>query len=519
MKNNELKIQKKLNNLNTAKLNNKKHNNQIKKTNINNKNNKSNKVNKKNNKNYIPKKQNTNVQINKNVQKQAAKKQINEKNKKNKVIEYVPLKKKENKREKYKKMILIILSLIIFLSLILFLIFKNQNDDKEINNLKKEEQEQETISYDDYFYEQVKLLNDKKIYKLINGEFIIVGLVYKDLVFNLEKDEFLAKGYFKIKDTEYYIDYLDLVFDDSSFENSNNSYLNYIFFNESIKTLGKTNLYLDDKLIYTFFESMTFPILIKEDDSYGVMFQDKLFYIKKDECEVFENNNTILKYTKEISVLTYHFNYDSSNKEEELKCKKSNVTICLSDKLFKDHLMYLKENNFYTATMKDLSLFIDGKIQLPENTVVITIDDGYYTDAMIKVLEEVYLHATLFLIGTAGSPSDYESKNLEIHSHTYNMHYPGACSGGQGSPMKCLNKEKILEDLRKSREQLNGSTVFCYPFFEYNDYAINILKEAGFEMAFIGGRRKIKVGSNKYKLPRYGIINTTSVEDIKQIVN
>ena len=83
----------------------------------------------------------------------------------------------------------------------------------------------------------------------------------------------------------------------------------------------------------------------------------------------------------------------------------------------------------------------------------------------------------------------------------------------------CLNKETLLADLKKSREQLNGSTVFCYPFFEYNDYAISVLKEAGFEMAFIGGRYKIKVGSNKYKLPRYGIINTTYVEDIKKIIN
>ena len=99
------------------------------------------------------------------------------------------------------------------------------------------------------------------------------------------------------------------------------------------------------------------------------------------------------------------------------------------------------------------------------------------------------------------------------------MHKTGVCPGGQGGPIKCVARDKILEDLRKSREQLNGSTVFCYPFFEYNDYAISLLKEAGFEMAFIGGRTKIKVGSDKYKLPRYGIINTTYVSDIKKIVN
>ena len=98
------------------------------------------------------------------------------------------------------------------------------------------------------------------------------------------------------------------------------------------------------------------------------------------------------------------------------------------------------------------------------------------------------------------------------------MHTPNVCSGGQGSILKCGNKEELLADLKKSREQLNGSTVFCYPFFEYNDYAINVLKEAGFTMAFAGGRQKIKVGSNKMKLPRYGVINTSTMEDFKRII-
>ena len=90
--------------------------------------------------------------------------------------------------------------------------------------------------------------------------------------------------------------------------------------------------------------------------------------------------------------------------------------------------------------------------------------------------------------------------------------------GGQGSPLKCLDKDILLADLKKSREQLNGSTVFCYPFFEYNDYAINVLKEAGFTMAFAGGRQKIKVGSDKMKLPRYGVINTFNINNFINMI-
>ena len=186
-------------------------------------------------------------------------------------------------------------------------------------------------------------------------------------------------------------------------------------------------------------------------------------------------------------------------------------------------MKYLSDNNYYTPTMKDVEMFIDGKIQLPEHTALITIDDGYFADAAVKVLEKYELHATLFLIGALSEVEKWKtdawySTSLELHSHTYNKHTPGMCSGGQGSILKCGNKEELLADLKKSREQLNGSTVFCYPFFEYNDYAINILKEAGFTMAFAGGRQKIKVGSNKMKLPRYGVINTSTLNEFIRIV-
>lgn len=427
-------------------------------------------------------------------------------------IEFYPCKKKC----KLKKEVVIIIFIILSLIFGIFIYFLSDTSNEEVD---KPVEEEITISYRDYYHDQVKLLEDKTLYELVDGEFKEIGTIYKDLVLRMQEDEYLLDGYFKVLDSNFYIDYKDLVLDNSDIKKEKETYLNYIPYNESVKTLNETNFYFDDKLLFTISSGMTFPILIKEDNYYGVLYEEKLYYLKKEEVSVFENKNTSLKHTDAIATLVYHFTYDSSNKEEEKNCKNSNITICLSDKLFKEHLTYMKENNFYTATMNDLSLFIDGKVQLPLKTVVLTIDDGYFVSAAIKVLEEMDMHATLFLIGSAGSPLDYKSDNLEIHSHTYALHYPGACAGGQGSPLKCLNKETLLADLKKSREQLNGSTVFCYPFFEYNDYAISVLKEAGFEMAFIGGRYKIKVGSNKYKLPRYGIINTTYVEDIKKIIN
>lgn len=492
--------------------NNKQTNKNNKKRNINNEEIIKNKSNNTESKNKVKKDLVENNKVNENKKVKSSKKTIEDYS----ILK--PIKKKERKRQFNKKIIFIVGIFILSLVICSFLYFSFFKIEKE-PFYKYDPEPEFVINYEEYYHEQVKLLSNKNIYKLVDGVFQSIGIIYKDYVLELISDEYLKDGYFKLKDMDYYIDYKDIVFDDTNLKTKKETYLNYVPFNESIETIDETNFYLNDNLYMTISEGMQFAVSVKEDDYYGVIYQNKLFYIKKEECTLFKQENTNLKHTNGIATLVYHFTYDSTNEEEKKNCRNTNVTICLSDNLFKKHLLYLKENNFYTATMEDLSLFIDGKVQLPEKTVVITIDDGYFVNAAIKVLEELDMQATLFLIGEVGSPENYQSDNLEIHSHTYSLHYPGACSGGQGSPLKCLKREKILDDLKKSREQLNGSTVFCYPFFEYNDYAINILKEAGFEMAFIGGRRKIRVGSNKYKLPRYGIINTTTVSDIKNIVN
>ncbi len=412
---------------------------------------------------------------------------------------------------KINKKVIWLLIIIVLCIILGYFLFHNKEINLDIKQIPKK------INYSDYYHDTVKTLNEKILYKFDNETFTEVGKISSDVLVNLSQDEFLKDGYFKIKDMDYYITYQEL--EEAQALIIDDHWKNYIPYNESVKTIDKTNLYLNDKLIYAIDYEMNLPIIIKESNYYGVIYNDQLFYVKKDEVDVNDSNNTNLTHTNGFATLVYHFTYDSSNNEEKRDCLAANSTICLSDKVFDEQMKYLKDSNFYTPTMNDVEMFIDGKIQLPEKTVLITIDDGYFVNASIKVLEKYDLHATLFLIGEYLNPDDYKSDSLEIHSHTYALHYAGACPGGQGSPIKCLDREIILADLKKSRDQLNGSNVFCYPFFEYNDYAISLLKEAGFTMAFAGGRQKIKVGSNKMKLSRYGIINTTTLSDFKKIVN
>jgi peptidoglycan/xylan/chitin deacetylase (PgdA/CDA1 family) len=172
--------------------------------------------------------------------------------------------------------------------------------------------------------------------------------------------------------------------------------------------------------------------------------------------------------------------------------------------------------------MRELEMYIDGYIQLPKS-VVLTIDDGWRAKIGSSVMAEYEINATIFLMSKHYDAWNYENEYIEVHSHGYDIHNGGLCPGGQGGEIKCMEKSKLLADLNMSRERINNTTYFCYPFYEYNDYSISVLKEAGFTMAFggygTGGNYKVKPGINKFKLPRYVIYNYTTENNIATYIN
>lgn len=187
---------------------------------------------------------------------------------------------------------------------------------------------------------------------------------------------------------------------------------------------------------------------------------------------------------------------------------------------FDSHMKLLYDEGYFTLNTKELDMFMDGKIRLSKKSVMITEDDGWYAYNTSPILEKYNLNATLFIITSAyNNIAEFETPYLEVHSHGHDLHVAGECnSGSRGARILCLDHDLLLNDLKTSRELLKNSTVFCYPFYEYNDYAINTLKEAGFTMAFAGGGRDVYVGDNKFKIPRYGISAGNSLNSLRRII-
>lgn len=231
--------------------------------------------------------------------------------------------------------------------------------------------------------------------------------------------------------------------------------------------------------------------------------------------EVIETNPYVNK-EQSIAVLNYHFFYDPELGEA---CDEG---ICLTVSKFRQHLEYLKNNNYKAVTMEEFKKWMYGEIELPTKSVLITIDDGamgtgaHNGNKLIPLLEEYQLHATLFLIAGWWDIGNYQSPYLTIQSHTYDMHQYGSCGRGQ---LNCATYEQAKEDLQKSIDIIGNTDSFCFPFYYYSDTSIQAVKDSGFKLAFVGGNRKANRKNNKYLIPRYPIHSDITLERFIDIVS
>ena len=391
-------------------------------------------------------------------------------------------------------------------------------------NVVKNDDGKKTISVDEiktHYSDFVKGIDGATLCKKNNSKYDECVVIHGSIELKLDSSYQVVDEYFKLLDSDYYISYKNIenIKELSSLQGEYKYYKNYVLFNQKIVLKNGSKLYVDNDNYYEV-NGGEYSVIINDSDRYGIEFNHSLVYVNKSDVESTVEVDSNNEYAKSVGVLNYHYTVSSKNENGELdECQQD---ICITDTKFDEQISYLKENNFYGASIRDLELFIDGKVRLPSKSVLITIDDGWYVSRSISILEKYQMLGTLFLIGSLASPDAYRSSYLEIHSHTWDMHTIGQCPSNVGrGGILCLDEDKILEDLRKSRESLNNTTYFCYPFYDYNDRAIRLLKESGFTMAFAGesGDSKVRVGQDKYKIPRFVVVNYTSMNSFINYVN
>lgn len=229
-----------------------------------------------------------------------------------------------------------------------------------------------------------------------------------------------------------------------------------------------------------------------------------------------------------IPVLLYHHILPQKEMDEY---KWNNNSSVISLEKFQEQMKYLHENNYYTASLAELELFLDKKMDLPKNTVVITFDDGYLSNVTYAypVMKQYGFRGSVFLVGKSSLVESEEFKPEELQHvpigdldkyedvfefgcHTFDLHYKDI---EKKLPLlEVLPKDEIIEDLTKNLELLNTKYI-AYPFGGYNLKTIECLQELNYTLGFTVKHGYASREDNKYELPR--IIITPGVEILKFI--
>lgn len=181
---------------------------------------------------------------------------------------------------------------------------------------------------------------------------------------------------------------------------------------------------------------------------------------------------------------------------------------------FEEHLQYLKDNKIEVVTLGEAVQLIRGNKKLTKKTVVLTIDDGYesFLSNGMPLLRQYGFKATLFVntatVGKSGFINwqqlrQLRKEGIEIgnHSHSH-AHFVDAEPGDR--------EEVFSSDLEQSsqiffRELGEKPSLFSYPYGEYTDTMVEVVKEKGFIAATAQNSGVISTFSNLYALPRFPV--------------
>jgi peptidoglycan/xylan/chitin deacetylase (PgdA/CDA1 family) len=231
-------------------------------------------------------------------------------------------------------------------------------------------------------------------------------------------------------------------------------------------------------------------------------------------------------YAKRIPILSYHHidkNMDPYQGAEEV----------VSFEDFKEQIEFLAKEGYKTLTLQEFSDFLKGEKEIPSKSLLITFDDGYESlyQYAYPVLKEHDFTAVAFLI--THNISELTRLNLEkelpkIHyiqkvvmkdvfeygSHTHSLH---ELDQERQSILLSLEGSKVLKDLTYSRNVLK-TLAFSYPYGGYDEHLIDIVKKAGFQLAFTTDPKMANVGDDPFTIGRLSVVSGMPIEDFKELV-
>jgi poly-beta-1,6-N-acetyl-D-glucosamine N-deacetylase len=180
---------------------------------------------------------------------------------------------------------------------------------------------------------------------------------------------------------------------------------------------------------------------------------------------------------------------------------------------FARQMEYLQANNYRVFSMDELAQCIEGRLPMPEQGVVITMDDGYlseYTRAM-PILKQHHYPFCIFVYTQAVG-----SKNYMNYDQLKQIRTCGGEVGCHTITHPCLldlPEDKIEKEIVVSKQILEknlGRPVrfFAYPFGQYDAKIRAIAKKAAFRLMLSSDPGSVGAHVEPDRVPRQAIVGS-----------
>lgn len=201
---------------------------------------------------------------------------------------------------------------------------------------------------------------------------------------------------------------------------------------------------------------------------------------------------------------------------------------------FAGQLEFLKENGYTVVPLRRLVERINGgNERLPDNAVVITVDDGHrsvYTE-MLPLVRRYRIPVTLFIYPSVISNANYaltwqqleelrQSGLFDIQSHTY--WHPNFKREKRRLPSDAY-RDFVRMQLVKPRQVLAqrlgvNADLLAWPFGIYDDELIAAAGAASYVAGFTLDRRHPSAADRPLALPRYLITDAVGMREFQRLL-
>ena len=213
------------------------------------------------------------------------------------------------------------------------------------------------------------------------------------------------------------------------------------------------------------------------------------------------SEDKFLEKINHANILMYH-------RFGESKYPTTNTTI----EQFILHTKELIKDKYNVIRLDKVIKGIKGEIDLKDRSVSITIDDAYlsvYTKAW-PILKKLNLPFTLFI---STDVIDNNFSNYMTWDQIRELVDNGVLVGSQTKShphLHRLNSKQILNEIEHSNNRFIKELgikpkLFAYPYGEYDNKTINIVKGSGFEAAFGQHSGVAHISAGIFELPRFAM--------------